>query len=73
MLEIISLTLLMVFCLIYNKKMFSRKDGSQFGYWSISFIGIFLYILVLFKVDMSISLYLTRLVKPILLWIFGGR
>ncbi|KQX44653.1 hypothetical protein [Paenibacillus sp. Root444D2] len=73
MLKIISLTLLMVLCLVYNNKIFNRKGSKQLGYWVVSFIGICVFVMALLKGNMSISIYLTRLVKPISLLIFGGN
>lgn len=73
MFKVISLTLLVVFCLVYNKKIFIRNQSNQLGYWIISFIGICVYVMALLKLDMSISTTLTQLVKPLVLWIFGGN
>ncbi|MDQ0859507.1 hypothetical protein QFZ72_002986 [Bacillus sp. V2I10] len=71
MVKTIFLTLLMLLCLVYNRKIKHEKHN-QISYWAVSLIGIVVYILALVRIDTSISFYLTKFVEPIVLWIFGG-
>lgn len=72
MLKTLLLSLMMVLFLICNKKIFNQNERINLAYWIISVIGILVYVIALVRIDTSISAFLTELVKPIVLWVFGG-
>jgi uncharacterized membrane protein YoaK (UPF0700 family) len=66
------ITLLAIVGLVILRSICARHSGSRKGDWVMSCLAIILFIVALLNVNISVSTYLTRFVKPLSYFIFGG-
>lgn len=66
------ITLLAIVGLVILCNVYVRHSGSREGDWVISCLAIVLFIVALLSINISVSTYLTRFVKPLSYFIFGG-
>lgn len=66
------ITLLAIVGLVILRNVYMRHFGSRKGDWVMSCLAIMVFIVALLKVNISVSAYLTRFVKPLSHFIYGG-
>ncbi|OKP67716.1 hypothetical protein A3842_27975 [Paenibacillus sp. P3E] len=66
------ITLLAIIGLVILRSIYARHSGSRKGDWVMSCLAIILFIVALLNANISVSTYLTRFVKPLSHFIFGG-
>lgn len=64
--------LVLISLLVLNKKIFLSDESSSSRYYLFSAFIALIFLIGFYKVETSLSSYLTRFVHPLVHWIFGG-